>query len=940
FAGELMRVDDPTLYAQYELSAELDDTNVERISHADDPVYVIYTSGSTGNPKGTVITHGGLVNYIVWASKAYRVGADDAFALYSSLAFDLTVTSLFTPLLVGARMVIYAENGEEFVLHQILRDNQATIVKLTPAHLALIKDGDSFDSRVRALIVGGDELKSMLCKQVYDRFGGQVEIYNEYGPTETVVGCMLHRFDPLRDVGDAVPLGKPIDNMQIYLLDQHLQPVVPGAEGEMYISGRGMAKEYLHRPDLTAEKFIDNPFVPGQRMYRSGDLAVRSENGDVLYLGRRDNQVKIKGYRIELGEIENRLLRHENVQDAVVIGWTDERGNKHLVAYLVLKQEASTLPIRQFLVAQLPSYLIPTYLVPVDQIPLTPNGKVDRKALPDPTALEMSADDSVTEVSAEEAQLISILEDILQVTPISRHDNFFALGGDSIKAIQVVAKLGHAGLQTEVRDVLTYPTIKELAATLVKSDALLSEQQVVQGTIAQTPMSVRFFAQEREHAHVDHQLVLLDVKKELDPLMLQQAFQQLVTHHDSLRLSLSSDEPHPVLTYRPESVAADVSVQVYDLSDCSEAEQKERLEEIRIAGRQSIGMEGDFLFRIALIQLASTEQRLMITAHQLLVDSESWGILLDDLSLLLEGLEAGRETVLPAKTHSLQRWAAALERAVSEEKFLSELPYWKKAAEEPPVSCLVTATEAMHGTSKVATIELELSPTTTQLLLHDAHKRYLTQTNDLLLAGLALTVDAFEKRGTVALEVMGAGRTGLFDHVDVSRTIGSFTSLYPACFRVEGNELGEQLKSIKEQIRQIPHDGIGYGVLSLLTQDVAHDSSKRIRFHYMGDGTRCTERFVMSDLPYGTTSAADIVSKRMTACVELVAGVVEDRLKLSLTFDQRQTSPEMAARFLEAYREQVETITLHCCAEDRVEFTPSDFSTISVSQESLDGLFD
>lgn len=283
-------------------------------------VYMIYTSGSTGRPKGTMLTHQGLLNYACWARRAYqREGHALDFPLYSSLAFDLTITSLFVPLLSGGRIVIYETSAEaaDLEILSVFEDDQVDIVKLTPAHLRLIRELNLSGSRIRKLIVGGEDFKSDLARAIHDLFDGQIEIYNEYGPTEAVVGCMIHRFDPLKDTGISVPIGTPAANARIYLLDEYGQPVPPGVVGEMVISSDGVARGYHNRPELTAERFGADPFRPGARIYHTGDIARWNEKGEMVFLGRRDHQVKINGARVELGEPETLLRAHPAVKDAV-----------------------------------------------------------------------------------------------------------------------------------------------------------------------------------------------------------------------------------------------------------------------------------------------------------------------------------------------------------------------------------------------------------------------------------------------------------------------------------------------------------------------------------------------------------------------------------------------------------------------------------------------
>ena len=445
----------------------------------DDLAYVIYTSGSTGEPKGVEIRHRSLVNYIWWARDMYVRGETLAFALYSSLAFDLTVTSIFTPLITGNRIVIYREDGGSSAIEQILKDNKVGVLKLTPSHLALVKIRDNSSSRIRRLIVGGEQFETELAAAVLRSFDGNVEIINEYGPTEATVGCMIHRFDPDKDTQAFVPVGKPAANAQIYVLDDDLKPVAENVLGEMYLAGDGLARGYLKRATLTAEKFIDNPFTPGQRMYRTGDLARWLPQGIIEYVGRKDGQVKYHGHRVELNEIKRALNRHPQIRDSVVVVARDKTGNDAMVAYYVSRQELDSAELHQFLTGSIIEETIPNVFVHLRKLPLTLNGKLNLRALPTLDEVKQRAQHTyVAPRNQIEEQLADIWKQVFGVERVGIHDNFFELGGHSLIATQVIGRVRQA-LHTEllVRSVFEAPTIAELAAAIAK----LEEQPKLNG---------------------------------------------------------------------------------------------------------------------------------------------------------------------------------------------------------------------------------------------------------------------------------------------------------------------------------------------------------------------------------------------------------------------------------------------------------------------------
>ncbi len=435
-----------------------------------DPAYVIYTSGSTGTPKGVEISHAALTNYVCWAKETYLRGDDLDFPLYSSLAFDLTVTSLYVPLISGRRVLVYGSKQGEFPLFAALADNQSGVIKLTPSHLALVKDRDNSQSSIKRIIVGGEAFETNLALQVWQSFGEKVEIYNEYGPTEATVGCMVHLFNPQHDTRAVVPIGKPAANMQIFLLDENLQVVPENVMGEVYISGAGLARGYLNNASQTAERFIDNPIMPGQKMYKTGDVARWLPEGILEYVGRNDEQVKFHGHRIELNEIRSLLNQHPEVRDSLSLILKDDNGNDALVAYYVASQRLDTADLRETLARNLIAETIPNFFVHLHEFPLTANGKIDRRKLP--TIAEVRQDLKpifVAPRTPTEKVIAEIWSQMLGVSQVGIHDNFFELGGHSLLAYQVLSRLGEAyHLEIPMRTIFDAATIAGLALTVTK----------------------------------------------------------------------------------------------------------------------------------------------------------------------------------------------------------------------------------------------------------------------------------------------------------------------------------------------------------------------------------------------------------------------------------------------------------------------------------------
>jgi tyrocidine synthetase-3 len=458
-----------SLDSDWELVSPESEENPTAGATAQDLAYVIYTSGSTGQPKGVKIQHAALINYIWWAKDVYLQNERLAFPLYSSLAFDLTVTSIFTPLITGNTVIVYRREGKESPLAEILRDNQVGVLKLTPSHLLLLTDGDNRQCHIKRLIVGGEMLESELARRVYESFGGEIEIFNEYGPTEATVGCMIHKFDPVADTRNLVPIGRPAANVQIYILDDRLHPVAENVMGELFISGDGLATGYLNRSELTAERFVDNPFIPGQKMYKTGDVARWLPEGIIEFVGRTDDQVKFYGYRVELNEVRCALNRHPQIRDSVVVVTKDRNGHDVMIAYYVSRQEIAIAQLRAFLSERLVEETIPNVFVHLKKLPLTLNGKINVSALPTlDEARQKLARTFVAPQTPTEEVLARIWTHVLGLQQISINDNFFELGGHSLLATQVISRVRQLfKVDLPVRSLFEAPTLAELAQVLI-----------------------------------------------------------------------------------------------------------------------------------------------------------------------------------------------------------------------------------------------------------------------------------------------------------------------------------------------------------------------------------------------------------------------------------------------------------------------------------------
>jgi amino acid adenylation domain-containing protein/non-ribosomal peptide synthase protein (TIGR01720 family) len=925
FKGRILNLNNDEIYLK-------NTENLNKTNDSENLAYIIYTSGSTGKPKGVMIEHRGLVNYICWAKKTYLKGEDEVVALYSSISFDLTVTSIFTPLISGNTIAIYYDDGTEFILYKILRENKVTVVKLTPSHLTLLKDIENRDSSIRRFIVGGENLKVSLAKSIYDSFGGDIEIYNEYGPTETVVGCMIYQYNIEEDMGVSVPIGVPADNVQVYILDKKFNIVSSGAIGEIYISGDGVARGYLNREELTKEIFIENPFVKGKRMYKTGDTGKYLNNGNIEYVGRSDNQVKIRGHRIELGEIEKYLLESEFIKDAFVIDRENNIGDKVLYAYLLSEKELDDSELKKWLLNFMPKYMIPANFIYLEEFPLTPNGKVNVALLPECTEIKRELVKCRTDI---EKELVEAMKEVLGIKDISMNDNFYQLGGDSIKAIQISSKLKNIGLDIRVKDILSQDYIEEIAASIeVSNKNKIIDQNISTGSIKKTPIIEWFFNENFIDEHHYNQSVLLECNKALETYKVEAAVGKLMEHHDSLRINYNRDLDE--VYYNNVNLKESTSVDFFNLSEYSRDEQYKKIKELGYNIKSSFNIENNTLFKVCIFDLGERGQTILFTAHHLIIDGVSWRILLEDFTTILKHLNKNEQIVLPLKTHSFMQWSEKLNE-YSRSNIEEEKDYWESILEKN--FCYPVEFDYGQDTMKISTIVYgEVDKETTQELSKKINEMYSMELNEVLIAALVMTINNITQQKDIVIELERHGRESINDEIDISRTVGWFTSMYPANFIVSDEDLDFNIKSLKEQLRSIPSKGFNFSILKYLNNELDIKKNKYIRFNYLGDFDNIlnSETFKVSDINCGEDSGQ---SNHLTCLMDITAMILEGKLKLNITYSKNKFNDETIQKFMNSYIEKLKEILKYCCDKNYKEFTPSDFDAVDICQEDLDSLF-
>ncbi|AIU82000.1 non-ribosomal peptide synthetase [Bacillus velezensis] len=917
--------------------AGLSSENPEPLGGPESLAYMIYTSGSTGAPKGVMIEQRSVIrlvknsNYIDFTPK-------DRLLFTSSLGFDVTTFEIFGPLLNGASL--YVSDQETYldsdVLETFIQQNGITTLWLTSSlfnHLSE-QNKDVFSGLSR-LIIGGEALSPSHVNRVRNALP-HLSVWNGYGPTENTTFSTCFLIEQSYD--HSIPIGRPVGNSTAYIINSRGTPQPIGVIGELCTGGDGVARGYFGRPELTQEKFVPNPFVPGERMYRTGDLARWLPDGTIEYAGRMDDQVKIRGYRVELGEIEAALRSLDGVKEAAVSVRTGQSGNKELIAYMSLQADMDTEKVRSSLSKQLPNYMVPAYMMELEKLPLTPNGKLDRKNLPEP---ELTLQTAYTAPRNElEEQLSVIWQEVLGTKQVGIEDSFFELGGDSIKALQVSARLGRYGWKMTASDLFRHPSIKELAPLIRKAERVI-DQRPVEGDIPWTPVQHWFLSQRMENRNHFNQSVMMFSSDALQKQPLKEALEHLVIHHDALRITVS-EENESIRQINHGIQKAELYT--LDIWDMSETDTWEREIETEVAAlQQRMDIEKGPLLKAGWFKTRSGDY-LFITVHHLAVDGVSWRILLEDLSAAYTQAVKGQPVQLPPKTDSFKQYAERLSEYAKSSKLMREEEYWRFIEEETAAELPYEKPQHQTGADSIRqTVSFTLTEEETSVLLQQVNRAYHTDTQDILLTAAALALRDWTGGGRLRIAMEGHGREHIMPELDISRTVGWFTSMYPVLIDLNtaGSELGTAVKTVKDTLGRIPDKGIGYGILKYMTppeqKTIRFRQAPEISFNYLGqfNDTEDQHTFSLS----GLASGHDITPTwQREQAVEMSAMAAQHKLHFSLSYPPSRFSKETMEQLLQTLQQYLRDIMAHCTGKEEAEKTVSDFSSKTLTSDDLDSI--
>ncbi|MBE5501614.1 non-ribosomal peptide synthetase [Mycobacteroides abscessus] len=912
----------------------------------DDLAYMTYTSGTTGVPKAVAVTHHNVTQLVdaVRADLPARPG--EVWSQWHSLVFDVSVWEIWGALLHGGRLVVVPESvaSSPDDLHELLISEKVSVLCQTPSAAGMLSP-ERLESTT--LIVAGEACPP----ELVDRWAtsGRTMI-NAYGPTEATIYAAMS--GPLTPGSGVAPIGSPVPGAALFVLDKWLRPAPEGVVGELYVAGNGVAPGYAHRSGLTASRFLACPFGgPGSRMYRTGDLVQWGEDGQLQYLGRADEQVKIRGYRIELGEIQAALARLDGVEQAVVIAREDRPGDKRLVGYIM--GTADPVEARSALAERLPAYMVPAAVVVLDALPLTVNGKLDKRALPAPEYRSVGTDYRAPSGPVEKI-LADIYAQVLGVDRVGVDESFFDLGGDSILSMQVVSRARAAGVHCRPRDIFVEQTVSAVAAVASLSDGGAGIVDDGIGPVLATPI-IHWLQSVPGPVDQFNQTIVLQAPvgvTEDDVVVILQA---LLDRHATLRLRAESGDASggwSLLVPDAGTVDARACLRVAEsLSDAELVAARSRLNPA--AGAQ-----------LSAVWVPDSRQ-LALMIHHLAVDGVSWRILLEDLNIAWAQHHGGQPVQLPTGGTSFARWAALLDEHARSQDVVATADAWREVAAVPAALPAVMPGLDTYATAKTLSVSLDAG--TTRELLSEVPAAFHAGVQDILLIAFGLAWNEFLDSNTtsIAIGVEGHGRqeelgTVAGQDIDLSRTVGWFTTKYPVSLSVGGlswkeiadgsADLGPIIKSAKEQLRALP-DPLTYGLLRYLNPDVDLSGPEpAIGFNYLGRlgagaADLTDDLWRINEDSLSSAGVASSVSMPLMYTVDLNAGIVEGglgeeagpHLRAGWTWAPSSVTEPQVQRLSQLWFEALAGI----CAYVRGGgggLTPSDIAPAQLSQQQIDEL--
>lgn len=856
---------------------QMQHTQTTNIVDPADLAYIIYTSGTTGNPKGVMISHENLSDYFIGLNDKISIGKNKINCLMSTLATDLGNTVLYSSLIYGNTLHLFSKEKlrDSMYIHDYFAKHEIDCIKIVSTYWKSLEYDNNLLLPQSMIIFGGEELSSSIINKI-KKVKPSIRIINHYGPTETTIGKLLHEVkDDL--IGKNVPIGKPFSNTKIYVVDENLNLCPKGIWGELLIGGKGVFRGYLNQPSLTNEKRIKSPFQDDNQLYKTGDLVRMNLDGEIEFGSRFDNQIKIQGYRVELSEIEATIIHQDYIKECSVTIIDNLNSDKILVAYIVIKDGYNEQKFKESLKKNLPMHMMPAIIVEIDNIPVTSNGKVDRKKLP---SVDLQKNNSIF-ISPEndlQRRIIVILEEIFNRKPISINDNFFELGGDSIKSIQVVSRLSQSGYLLSLGEIIKNPVVKDFSEKVKVKKANQNKEDIFSGDVPLSPIQKLFFEKKKGDYNHYNQSIVLDAH-EIQEESIKKAIKELIQYHDTLRIKFKKVDNEWTQYYG-------TLENVYRFSTDFYLDENDFIEKNRALSKQ-LNIENGPLIQVCLLK-KEKQDRLLFIVHHLLVDGVSFRVLAEDLSNLYNKFLYDTHFEMPQKGSSLKEWQGKLIEYSNKFSLMGESVYWHKINKKPFEKLQINSSAANTIAEREKHLII-LEEDKTQDLITKCYKKHQTEINEILITALALAVNERFGFKQILVNLEGHGRENIGYDLDISRTIGWFTSMFPVHIDLKENnkDVVATLLEIKNNLNTIPNKGIGYGILKYLKNEDLNVTPE-ITFNYLGDFTSSIRNNLNNSVFKGVEFTYQDASEK-SECSDILnfTGIInEGKLLLYINFNK------------------------------------------------------
>ena len=876
--------------------------------------YMIYTSGSTGKPKGVMISHRAKANFMHFISKEWGHNAKSRIFCHSSFSFDASIEDLYPVLTVGGTLYIVPQEARRDMdlLQQFIVSNGITGGSFTTqfGQMLLLQYPDL---PVKYIVIGGE--KMTVVPQCNCR------LINTYGPTEFTVDSTFYEVEKGREYKN-IPIGRPLYNLAGYVVDKYGHLMPQGVPGELCLAGPQIANGYWHREDLTREKFT-NVLFTSDKVYHTGDLVRYNEDGDIEYLGRIDNQVKLRGFRIELGEIETLISKYDGIT-MVSVQVKEVGGVQHLVAYYSANTEIDKAALEASLAESLTDYMVPEVYMQLDSMPLTPNGKVNTKALPEP---EIAMTEYVEPEGVKEPIVAECISQVLSIGGnVGALDNFFSLGGDSIKSIRLVSMLRQKGLSLTVADVMKGKTVRAIAAMAKNNVDDTISQEVVTGEIL--PGAVQRYYLNLNQPHPEHynQSVAVESKTPLNIEVLRKSLDAIAIHHDMLRMRTENGKLY----------INDTDQKLYDFSELT-ISSKDDITPHASTLHASIDLQHGPVMKVGVYHLPTSDV-LVLICHHMAVDGVSWRIITEDLITAYNQLTAGKDISLPKKTHSFKYYTEAIHRYRDSYKLSLEKTYWENVQKK-----MLQLPQGGSTTDHIRNFNLQYSHACLKHLLTDAHKAYNTTENDLLITAFLNSYRQVTGNDSASLMMEGHGREPIHEPLVTDRTVGWFTSMYPVVVEGINGDIRHDIRLVKETFRAVPNKGLGYGILQYIPSaegdaNLRADLTECLGFNYLGDvkSNDAMNGFsIASDVNTGISANKD----GLTSVTYMInCTIIEGVFGINVDYDTTIYTEEQAHAIAEGFCKQLEAIVDHTLSITAPEPTASDLGAQGWTDSQFESL--